>query len=126
MRSGTPCRFCERVTVNIELNRPIESMSDIPNTFEPSSGQYCWRTHDVISYALIPRAIQHRVGQVDCYVCIDDEDRETVNLEAYVRRFFSETIMPHWSSLKGSYASQPVPAPPEGVPCRRASVARTA
>lgn len=119
MRSERDCKYCERVTVNIELRRSIDSMSDIPNTYDPASGRYCWRIHDVMSYALIPRAIQSRVGQVDCYVCIDEEDRADIDLDAYVRRFFSETILPQWKSLKGTYASQPVPAPPEGVECRR-------
>jgi hypothetical protein len=119
MRSDKPCKYCERITVNVELGRAIESMSDIPNTLDPATGRYCWRTHDVISYALIPRAIQRHVGQVDCYVCADDDDLAEINLEAYVRRFFNETVLPQWKSLKGTYASQPVPAPPEGVECRR-------
>jgi len=75
MRSDKSCRYCERVTVNLELGRPVETMDDIPNTYDASSGRYCWRIHDVMAYALIPRAIQNHVGQVDCYVCIDDEDR---------------------------------------------------
>ena len=120
MRSDIPCKYCERVTVNIEMERPVETMSDIPNTYDPASGRYRWKIHDVMSYALIPRAIQHHVGQVDCYVCIDDDDRSEIELEAYVRRFFKETIMPQWSNLKRTYASEPVPAPPEGVECRRA------
>ena len=37
MRSDKPCKYCERVTVNVELGRPIETMSDIPNTFDPAS-----------------------------------------------------------------------------------------
>lgn len=119
MRSDNPCKYCERVTVNVELTHPVETMADIPNTYDPDSGRYCWRTHDVMSYALIPRAIQHHVGQLDCYVCMDDEDLADINLEAYVGRFFEESVMPQWTSLKRTYATPPVPAPPEGIECRR-------
>jgi hypothetical protein len=119
MRPDKPCKYCERVTVNLELAEPVETMDDIPNTYDPDSGRYCWRIHDVMSYALIPRAIQQHVGQIDCYVCIDDEDLADINLEAYVGRFFAESVMPQWKSLKKTFAAQPVPAPPEGVACRR-------
>ena len=125
MRSDKPCRYCERVTVNLELGRPVETMNDMPNTYDAASGCYCWRVHDLMPYALIPRAIQHHMGQVDCYLCIDDEDRADIDLEAYVRRFIAETIMPQWRSLKRTYAAQPVPAPPEGIECRRVIAARS-
>ena len=119
MQTSESCRYCERVTVTVELIKPIESTSDLPNTYDSTSGKYCWRIHDIMAYALIPRAIQGRMGQIDCYVCIDEDDLDDIDLEAYVRTFFKEIIMPQWRTLKGTHSSDPVLAPPEGVDCRK-------
>lgn len=99
MFSDLPCNQCEKIVIEVESVNPLTHLNDAPNTFDPTSGVYAWKEFDLMKYALIPRAVEHRKAWVELFLCIDEDDLDDMDLLDYVNAFLKVEILPRWDSF---------------------------
>lgn len=119
LRAEDSCTLCEKLTIIVESDWPIKSLGELPNTYDPHTKHYVWRYHEIMGYALIPRSFQAATGQIDLYLCIDEDDLDDIDVYGYADRFLREHIMPKWKRCKGIQLLQPTLSSPENIECRR-------
>lgn len=120
METTESCNLCEKMVVTLEAKRPLTSLSELPTTFDARAGRCVWKFHEFFGYALVPRSFQGVYGQVDLYLCIDEDDFDDIDVFGYVNKFFREKILPHATLFKGVHLVRPSLSPPdESMKCRK-------
>lgn len=94
------CALCEKVVANFQAKGALKTLLDLPNTFEASSKKYLWKHHDLMEYSLIPRSITPTGGEVDLYICMDEDELDDVDVDEYAHQFLKETILPAWKKFE--------------------------
>ena len=119
MKTTESCELCEKMIVTLEAKRPLKSLTELPNTIDSRTGRCVWKTHDFFGYALVPRSFQDLSGQVDLYLCIDEDDFDDIDVFGYVTHYFHEKILPHWTLFQTASLSRPSLSPPDELRCRK-------
>ena len=119
MENNEHCKLCEKIVVTLEMSEPVDSLFELPNTYSRAAGKYEWRFHDVMAYALIPRAIENRTAHIDMYLCIDEDDLDDIDVRGYAQRFLCDGILTQWKKFKNLHLLEPVLSSPEVVECRK-------
>jgi hypothetical protein len=120
METTESCKLCEKVVVTLEAKRPLTSMAELPTTFDARSGRCVWKFHEFFGYALVPRSFQGVHGEVDLYLCIDEDDFDDIDVSGYVNKFFRDKILPHWTLFNKVHLVAPNLSPPdELMRCRK-------
>ncbi len=117
MQTTESCHLCEKIVIVLESKEKLTSLSELPSTRDERQGKYVWRHTDLMSYALVPRAVQGTTGLVDFYLCIEEDDMDDIDVLGYAKRFFRETILPAWKNGKDVHLMQPSLSPPVDLDC---------
>jgi hypothetical protein len=80
------CTFCEKVVVKVELQKPVVSPHELPNTYNAETGTYEWRPHESGAYALVPHITGGTSGTIDCYLCLDEDELDDIIVAEYAYR----------------------------------------
>lgn len=113
------CRQCEKLSILVESPVPIQSVSELPNTYDARQEKYVWKFHDFFGYALVPCSMDGTRAAIDLYFCIDEDDLDDIDVQGYARKFLSERISLRWKNLKILHISEATLAAPEALPCRK-------
>lgn len=112
------CEACQKVSITVESRSAITDIRHLPNTFDEHTQQFVWRYNEITGYILIPRAFHGPLAIIDLYLCIDERDRETIDISGYAKRFLEKTIMPQYDGVKITSFMGPVLASPKNISCR--------
>jgi len=113
------CSQCERLSVVVESDRPLENLREMPSTYDRHKNRYVWHSHEFFGYALVPRSVEGIRGIVDAYFCIDEDDLDDIDVPGYADRFLRQYVFPRWKNLRIIEISEPVLSAPEGLLCRK-------
>ena len=116
------CIACQRLSVTLESSEVLYGMHQLPNTFDVQQGAFVWKFHQYMGYAIIPRMFTKTTALVDLYLCIDESDRETIDVCGYAKRFLQEEVFPVWKKLKLIELSLPELSCPRHVACRKQGI----
>lgn len=119
MFSDLPCHQCEKIVIEVQSVDPIARLNDAPNTFDPARGVYVWREFDIMKYALVPRAVEHRKAWLELFLCIDEDDLDDIDLLEYVNSFLKVEILPRWVTFSVVSIAPAYLATPDVVGCWR-------
>jgi len=119
METNEICTLCEKVVVTFSSEQPIVSLSELPNTFDPVSKKYSWKHYDLMEYALVPRKIDKTSGEVDLYICMDEDEIDDIDLMEYANEFLHKEIIPSWDNFQVVQVISAFLSPPFDVECRR-------
>jgi hypothetical protein len=119
MQTGEFCTLCEKVVVTFRSEQPIVSLSELPNTFDPTSKKYSWKHYDLMEYALMPRKIEKTSGEVDLYICMDEDEIDDIDLMEYASEFLQKEIVPSWDNFQVVHVMSAFLSPPLDIGCRR-------
>jgi len=115
---GTPqCKLCEKMVITIESHKFLETLLELPNTFDAVNRQYVWKRDNDLSYVLIPQSIAGRTGVVDLYLCVDEDILDDIDVRGYAIKFLREEVFPHWQNFKDAHISEPMLSTPDVVGC---------
>ena len=115
---GTPpCKLCERIVLTVESFEPIETLLELPNTFNVVGKKYSWKRDDNLSYVLIPQSAHETTGTIDLYLCIDEDLLDDIDVRGFAARFLQEKVFPLWGNFKDVHLSEAVLATPDVVGC---------
>ncbi|TAK55495.1 MAG: hypothetical protein EPO24_12105 [Bacteroidetes bacterium] len=117
METTESCKQCEKIELHVDLNHPVSSPMELPNTYNRFKESYGWRHTDIMGYALIPREIQGMTAQVDYYLCIDEDILDDIDVYGYAQKFFNDTILPKWTNIKSVQMTEPILSVPETLDC---------
>ena len=119
METTETCTMCEKMVVLVESAKTVSSPLQLPNTFDSRSGNYGWRYHEIMAYALVPRTAKGTSGILDLYVCIEEDDLDDIDLRAYADRFLREEIFSKWGDFKSGRLLEPSLSRPDILECRK-------
>lgn len=117
--STDPCTACERLVVTVESSRPISGAEDLPNTYDAGQRSFVWKFHEFFGYALIPRSSHGKLAEIDCYLCIDEEDADDIDVHGYTGRFLREKVFQAYGHLRIVGLSQPIFDRTDELRCRK-------
>ncbi len=117
METTESCRFCERVVVFVESKTKLHTPFDLPNTFNARAKKFRWRRYDGVSYALVPKSVEGKHGQLEAYICADEDDLDDRDILGYTHKLLDKRILPEWNKIAGVQLLGPTLAAPEAVPC---------
>ena len=120
MQTPEDCRFCEKIHIMVQTNKPVHALLELPNTFDAKSKKYTWKSYGPMGYSLIPRAINGKHADVDFFICIDEDDLDDIDVLTYAEQFFKKEILPHWANITSTHFAEPILAPHENIECYRA------
>jgi hypothetical protein len=103
--------------MTFESKNSFKALAELPNTFDPKTKRYTWKHHPMMTYALIPQSIMKRIGIVDLYVCLDEDDLDDVDLRALAEEFFNRVVLPEYRSILRMQLAAPVLSAPSGIGC---------
>ena len=112
------CEACHQFSITVESPSAITDIHRLPNTFDTGTQQFVWKYNEITGYILIPRTFHDTLAIIDLYLCIDERDRETIDVSAYAKRFLQKTIMSQYDDLKITSLMGPVFASPKNISCR--------
>lgn len=113
------CRQCEKLSVLVESPDQIQSIREVPNTYDSRDEKFIWKFHEFMGYGLVPQSIDGQRATIDLYLCIDEDDLDDIDVRGYADRFLSERIPHLWKNVRILSISEPVLATPSVLPCRK-------
>ena len=119
MQTTTSCSLCEKVSVTFKSKRLLTSSLDLPNTYDRHSKKYGWKHYNLMEYALVPRTINKTTGEVDLYVCMDEDEIDDIDLIEYAEELLHKEILPAWDKFSIEKVLPAYLSPPQDIGCRR-------
>ncbi len=113
------CRFCEKFVLELEAHKDIDTLLELPNTYNHVKKTYEWRDRGNVAYALIPRSVHGSRGAVDVYICAEEDDLDDMDLTDFTHHFLTAEILPSWGNYKQVHLAGPSLAPPLDIGCWR-------
>ncbi|HUN65013.1 MAG TPA: hypothetical protein VMW43_02860 [Bacteroidota bacterium] len=111
------CRYCEKFILELESDRPIKSIHDLPNTFNRSTGRHEWREAEGLAYAVIPRSFRGAHALIDVYVCLDEDQLDDIDLGPKTEEILNNDLLPAWGHVSTMRLAGPFLSPPADIDC---------
>ncbi len=120
MQTTESCRFCVRIVVFLESKTRLRTVMDLPNTFNERGKKYRWRRFEGVSYALVPKSVEGTRGQLELYICADEDELDDRDVIEYAHKLLDKHILPVWKKAARTQLLGPTLAAPETVSCWKA------
>ncbi len=117
MKTTESCTLCEKIVMTITSRAALASRQDLPNTFDQRSKRFAWRHTDLLAYALVPRSFEGTTGSVDCYLCVEEDDLDDVDLLEYAETVLKEMFKKRWSNIRDIHLLPPSLAAADDLAC---------